>query len=245
MKLKAPETVMFSNTGLCPGCGHGLVRRIVAEVAEELDIEEKLLVAMDVACCSLNIDHWRFDSIMAAHGRTIPTACGVKRVRPDHVVMAYQGDGAAYSIGLAETMHAALRNENVVVLVVNNSVYGMTGGQMAPTSLPGQKTTSSRSGKDPEKWGMPFDIMKAYSGMDAALLARAELGSPAGILQAKVYLKKAFEKQMNGEGFCLVELLSPCPTNLNLPPVKAAERVRDEMTKYFPVGEYRRGGLVK
>ena len=139
MKLKAPETV-FSSAGFCPGCGHGLATRLIGEVSEELGIQEKMLAVVDVACCSFNIDYWRYDTIMAAHGRDIPTAVGVKHIRPANPVFAYLGDGAAYSIGMAETVHAALRNDNICVFVVNNSVFGMTGGQMAPTTLIGQKT---------------------------------------------------------------------------------------------------------
>ena len=143
MKLKAPETV-FSSAGFCPGCGHGLATRLIGEVSEELGIQEKMLAVVDVACCSFNIDYWRYDTIMAAHGRDIPTAVGVKHIRPANPVFAYLGDGAAYSIGMAETVHAALRNDNICVFVVNNSVFGMTGGQMAPTTLPHQKTATSR-----------------------------------------------------------------------------------------------------
>ena len=142
MKLKAPETV-FSSAGFCPGCGHGLATRLIGEVSEELGIQEKMLAVVDVACCSFNIDYWRYDTIMAAHGRDIPTAVGVKHIRPANPVFAYLGDGAAYSIGMAETIHAALRNDNICVFVVNNSVFGMTGGQMAPTTLPHQKTATS------------------------------------------------------------------------------------------------------
>ena len=208
MKLKAPETV-FSSAGFCPGCGHGLATRLIGEVSEELGIQEKMLAVVDVACCSFNIDYWRYDTIMAAHGRDIPTAVGVKHIRPENPVFAYLGDGAAYSIGMAETIHAALRNDNICVFVVNNSVFGMTGGQMAPTSLPG-----------------------------------GELVGPAGMNNCKKLIRKAFEHQLNGDGFSLVELLSPCPTNLNMPPVKAREHVHTEMTKYFPIGEYidKKGG---
>ena len=152
MKLKAPETV-FSSAGFCPGCGHGLATRLIGEVSEELGIQEKMLAVVDVACCSFNIDYWRYDTIMAAHGRDIPTAVGVKHIRPANPVFAYLGDGAAYSIGMAETVHAALRNDNICVFVVNNSVFGMTGGQMAPTTLPHQKTATSPKGKDPAKYG--------------------------------------------------------------------------------------------
>lgn len=243
MILKAPESIM-SSAGFCPGCGHGLASRLVGEVAEELGVQHKLVTVVDVACCSFNIDYWKFDTIMAAHGRDIPTAVGVKHIRPDSIVMAYMGDGAAYSIGMAETIHAALRNDNICVIVINNSVFGMTGGQMAPTSLPGEKTATSPHGKDPERYGTLSGV-ELLKNMDIAYLARGEMVGAAGMNKCKKYIKKAFEHQINGDGFSFVELLSPCPTNLNMPPVKAKQFVHEEMTKYFPVGEFiDKGGKI-
>ena len=239
MKLKAPDTIMFSQSSFCPGCGHGLAVRLIAEVMEEMGLEEKLLAIVDVACSSLTVEMWRFDSIMAAHGRPLPTAVGVKRTRPNNPVMAYIGDGAAYSIGMAETMHCSIRNDNIVAVVVNNSVYGMTGGQCAPTSLPGQKTTSTPKGKDCRKYGMPFDAAKVLAAFDIAYLARGALSDPGNIQKSKKMIRRAFEKHMGGEGFCLVELLSPCPTNLNMTPIASMERIRNEMIRYFPLGEFR------
>lgn len=236
MKLKAPESV-FSSASFCPGCGHGIAGRLIGEVAEELGIEHKLVTVVDVACCSFHIDYWKFDTIMAAHGRDLPTAVGVKHIRPECPVLAYMGDGAAYSIGMAETIHTALRNDNVCAFVINNSVFGMTGGQMAPTTLPGEKTATSPKGKDPSRYGTLSGV-ELVKHMDVAYVARAELVGAAGIIRAKKYIKKAMEHQLNGDGFCLVELLSPCPTNLNLPPVKAKDFVHNEMTKYFPLGEF-------
>ena len=162
---------------------------------------------------------------------------------PEAAVFAYLGDGAAYSIGMAETIHAALRNDNICVFVVNNSVFGMTGGQMAPTTLPHQKTATSPKGKDPAKYGT-LNVVDVLGKMDIAYLARGELVGPAGMNNCKKLIRKAFEHQLNGDGFSLVELLSPCPTNLNMPPVKAREHVHTEMTKYFPIGEYidKKGG---
>lgn len=238
MKLKAPETITFTRSGFCPGCGHGLAVRLIAEVVEEMGLSEKLLTVVDVACGSLNIDAWRFDTIMAAHGRPIVTAIGIKKVRKENPVMAYIGDGAAYSIGMAETMHAAIRNDNVVTIVINNSLYGMTGGQCAPTSLPAQKTTSTPYGKDPDKAGMPFNVVDAFSGIKIGYLARAAMCDVANINKAKQYIRKAFEKHMAGDGFCLVELLSACPTNLNMTPVDSMERIKKEMIPYFPIGEF-------
>lgn len=239
MKLRAPETVTFAQSGFCPGCGHGLAVRLIAEVMEEMGLSEKLLTVVDVACGSLNIDSWRFDTVMAAHGRPIATAVGIKKVRKDNPVLAYIGDGAAYSIGLAETMHSALRNDNVVTVVINNSLYGMTGGQCAPTSLPGQKTTSTPRGKDPQKAGMPFNVVDAFTGFDIAYLSRGALSDPANIQKSKTMIRKAFEKHMAGQGFSLVELLSPCPTNLNISPAASVERITNEMIPYFPLGEFK------
>ena len=216
MRLVAPETITFTQSGFCPGCGHGLAVRLIAEVMEEMGLSEKLLAIVDVACGSLNIDSWRFDTIMAAHGRPIATA-----------------------VGMAETMHTAIRNDNVVTIVINNSLYGMTGGQCAPTSLPGQITTSTPRGKDPKKAGMPFRVEQAFTGFDIAYLARGSMADAKGMMQSKKYIRKAFEKHMKGEGFCLVELLSPCPTNLNMTPVKSVERIKNEMIKYFPLGEFK------
>lgn len=236
MKLKAPESI-FSSASFCPGCGHGLASRILGECAEELGVQHDLVAVVDVACCSFNIDYWKFDTIMAAHGRDIPTAVGVKHIRPASTVVTYMGDGAAYAIGMAETIHAALRNDNVTVIVINNSVFGMTGGQMAPTTLPGERTATSPMGKDPSRYGTMSGV-ELLKHMDIAYLARGELVGSAGIIKAKKMVKKAMEHQLNGDGFSLVELLSPCPTNLNLPPVKAKDFVHNEMTKYFPLGEF-------
>ena len=243
MKLKAPECV-FSSANFCPGCGHGLASRLIGEVAEELGIVEKTIAVVDVACCSFHIDYWNFDTIMSAHGRDLPTAVGAKHIRPDCAVFAYLGDGAAYSIGMAETIHAALRNDNIVVIVINNSVFGMTGGQMAPTTLPGEKTATSPKGKDPSRYGT-LSGLELVKTMDVAFAARGELVGSAGIINAKKLIKKAFEHQLNGDGFSMVELLSPCPTNLNLSPVKTKEFVHNEMTKYFPIGVFVDKGGVK
>lgn len=240
MRLIAPKTVTFAQSGFCPGCGHGLAVRLIAEVSDEMKLNEKLITVVDVACGSLNINSWKFDTIMAAHGRPIPTAIGVKKVRNENPVLAYIGDGAAYSIGMAEMMHAGIRNDNIIVIVINNSLFGMTGGQCAPTSLPGQVTTSTPHGKDPAKWGMPFRIEHAFSGLNIAYLARGSLADAKGMTISKKYIKTAFEKHMNSEGLCLVELLSPCPTNLNMSPVECVKRIREEMETYFPLGEFKK-----
>ncbi len=239
MKVKAPAGITYTSSTFCPGCGHGLIVRLIAEVMEEMNLSDKLLVAIDVACCALAYESWRFDTVLSAHGRPVVTAIGIKKVRKKNPVLAYLGDGAAYSIGLAETMHAAIRNDNVVTIIANNTVYGMTGGQTAPTTLPGQRTTSSPHGRDPEKTGKPFRIEEALSGLDVAYLARGALTSPAEIQKTKKMVRKAFEKHMANEGFSLVEILSPCPTNLNLTPVKNMQRITEEVIPIFPLGEFK------
>ena len=236
MKLKAPETV-FSSAGFCPGCGHGLATRLIGEVSEELGIQEKMLAVVGVACCSFNIDYWRYDTIMAAHGRDIPTAVGVKHIRPENPVFAYLGDGAAYSIGMAETIHAALRNDNICVFVVNNSVFGMTGGQMAPTTLVGQKTTTSPYGRDEDWCGAPLKVSEMLAEVPCSYyIERVAVNNTPNIVKAKKAISKAFHYQMEGKGFTMVEVLSACPTNWGLSPIKAMEWLEENMIPYYPLG---------
>lgn len=238
MKLKVPDSLSSPGVSFCPGCAHGISDRIIAEAVEELGMREKFIPTVDVACGAWSMNIWDFDTVMCAHGRPMVVAAGIKRVRPDALVAAYLGDGAAYSIGTSETMHCALRNENIVAIVLNNGVFGMTGGQMAPTTLPGQKTASSPKGRDPKTQGSLFDVVKTIEHMDIAYLARAALDCPANITKAQRYIKKAFEKQMRGEGFCLIELLGACPTNWGLSPADACERIRTETLKYYELGEF-------
>ena len=238
MKCSVPNGVNTSaHIGWCPGCGHGIIARLVAEAAQALGIEDRIIMVEDVACGEFAQNVLQFNSIGAAHGRPIITAAGAKRVRPDAIVIAHPGDGSAYSIGMESTIHCALRNENILALVVNNSVFGMTGGQMSPTSLPNMKTTSSPHGRDVTKNGNIFDAMKVLSQLDIAYLARGSVESPAQVINTGKMIKKALEKQMNNEGFCLVEVLSPCPTNWNLTPQEALEFMK-EQEKYFQLGEF-------
>ena len=242
--FKAPDSLRNSDpTGFCPGCGHGIAGRLGFEVLDEMGLLEKSIFVDDVACDSLFMWSMDTDGIITAHGRAIATACGVKRVRQDNPVWAYVGDGATYSIGLQHTIWAAARNENITVVVLNNGVFVMTGGQMAPTTLIGQKTTSSPAGRSKERQGEPLDVTKLYTGMDIAYLARGSLDSVANINKTKSYLRKAFEKQMNHEGFSLVEILSPCPTNWGLSPHDAMMRIRNEVQKVYPIGEYIERGV--
>ncbi len=244
MKCKVPRGIdTKAHIGWCPGCGHGIIARLVAEAAEQLGIEDKIIMVEDVACGEFAQTVMHFNNIGAAHGRPIITAAGTKRARPDAIVIAHPGDGSAYSIGMESTIHCAMRNENILALVVNNSVFGMTGGQMSPTTLPGMKTTSSPKGRDLDRNGRPFDAMKVLSQMDIAYLARGSVDSPAQVIKTGKMIKKALEKQMNGEGFCLVEVLSPCPTNWNKTPADALKFMKEQQEAYFQLGEFvDRGG---
>lgn len=239
MNYIVPGRIAYtSGHGFCPGCGHGIAVRLIGEALRDLDAEEKTIAVVDVACCYLAFDNWQYDSIMAAHGRPVASAVGVKRVRKDCTVFAYLGDGAAYSIGLAETFHAAVRNENITVITVNNGVFGMTGGQMAPTTLDGQITSSTPRGRDPKKSGHPVHVEDMLGSLDIAYLARGALNSPANIRKAGQYIKKAFLNQRDGLGYSYVELISPCPTNWGLEPVEAARRIEEEVLKTYPTGEF-------
>lgn len=191
MSLKAPENLLKTDHSFCPGCGHGINSRVLAEAVEELGLsQEDVIHVSDVACGSLNWVPLSYDTIMAAHGRPVVVAAGAKRTRKDKMVFAYIGDGAAYSIGLAELMHCAIRDENITVIVVNNGVYGMTGGQMAPTTLVGQRTTTTKAGRDEDKSGKPFDVKDVLGNLDISYLARASLDSPGNINKAKDLLKR-------------------------------------------------------
>ena len=239
MEMRIPKGFdLDASTSWCPGCGHGIVMRILQEVLEELGVADKLIMVEDVACGHYDIALMKSNFLCCAHGRPIVAAAGVKRVRPDAIVVAHPGDGAAYSIGIESTIHCAARNENILALVINNSVYGMTGGQMSPASLPGQKTTSSPRGRNVELDGNPLDIMKTLSSFDIAYLARGSVSSVKNITKTKKMMKKAIQKQINGDGFCLLEVLSACPTNWNKSPVDALEFMKEAQEKYFQVGEF-------
>ena len=230
-------------SGFCPGCMHSTVIKLIGEVLDEMNLVDRAASVLGIGCCGLHMDYIAYDTTTAPHGRACAVATGMKRANPDTLVFTYQGDGDFASIGMAESIHAANRGENITVIFINNGIYGMTGGQMAPTTLPHQKTATSPKGKDPARYGT-LNVVDVLGKMDIAYLARGELVGPAGMNNCKKLIRKAFEHQLNGDGFCLVELLSPCPTNLNMPPVKAREHVHTEMTKYFPVGEYidKKGG---
>ena len=224
----------------CPGCGHGVVHKILAEVIDELGIREKTIGVFPVGCSVAGPSYFRIDSIIPPHGRPPAAATGIKRVQPDKIVFVYQGDGDLAAIGLAETVHTANRGENVTVIFINNAVYGMTGGQMAPTTLIGQKTTTSLQGRNPETEGYPIRVCELLSVLEKpAYLARVTVTSPKEVLKAKAAIKKALQYQIEGKGYSLVEVLSPCPINWKLSPRDAHQWLEKEMTTVFPLGTFR------
>lgn len=221
----------------CPGCDHGVAIRLVAELLDEFNLREKTIVTTSIGCSVTLYDFLDVDCIEAPHGRALASATGVKRARPDMFSLTYQGDGDFASIGLAESMHAALRGEKISTICINNTTYGMTGGQLGPTTLMGQKTATSPSGRNKEYYGYPIHIAEQIALCDGtAFCARVSLDSVPAIRKAKAAMKKAFEVQLNGLGFGFVEILSTCPTNWNMTPEQAHERVRNEMAKVYPLG---------
>lgn len=224
----------------CPGCTHGIVHRLVAEVIDELGIEGKTIGIAPVGCSVMAYNYFTCDMIEAAHGRAPAVATGVKRANPENIVFTYQGDGDLASIGMAETVHAAARNENITIVFINNAIYGMTGGQMAPTSLPGQVTQTSPYGRDVTACGYPVKVCELLSTLDGAeYVERVAVNNVKNIKNAKKAIKKAFENQVNNKGFSLVEVLSTCPTNWGLTPQKALQWVDEKMIPYYPLGVYK------
>jgi len=224
-------------THYCAGCGHGIAHRLVAEVVDELNIREKVIAVAPVGCAVVAYAYWDFDCSEAAHGRALAVATGIKRVRPDNIVFTYQGDGDLAAIGTGETIHAANRGENITVIFINNAIYGMTGGQMAPTTLLGQKTATSPEGRCVRLHGHPLKISEILKVLPAVkYIERTSLHSPQEVLKTKGAIKQAFQNQMNNVGFSLVEILSPCPTYWGLSPKEALDWIRDCMMKEFPLG---------
>ncbi|MEN6457639.1 MAG: thiamine pyrophosphate-dependent enzyme [Thermoguttaceae bacterium] len=227
-------------THYCPGCGHGIVHRLVAEAIEHYGIRERAVCVAPVGCSVLAYKYIDIDMSEAAHGRAPAVATGIKRARPDLFVMTYQGDGDLAAIGTAEIVHAANRGENISVIFVNNAVYGMTGGQMAPTTLLGQKTKTSPAGRSEKLEGPPIRVCEMLATLDGpSFVTRVTVNTPANVRKAKQAIITAFGRQLDGKGFSLVEVLSPCPTYWRLPPPKAAEAVESWMMKTFPLGLYK------
>ncbi len=232
-----PKSLTREKTIYCPGCGHGIAHRLIAEVVDELKIREKTIGVAPVGCAVLAYDYWNFDVTEAAHGRPPAVATGIKRVHPERIVFTYQGDGDIAAIGTAEIIHAANRGENIAVIFVNNGVYGMTKGQMAPTTLLDQKTTTTREGRNPQLDGYPIKVCELLVSLEGvSYLERVALDSVAHILKAKQAIKKAFRNQLEQKGFSLVEVLSSCPTNWGLTPQEALTWIKKKMIPFFPLG---------
>lgn len=239
--FKLPESlkkdIKFS---FCPGCDHGVAVRLVAEVLDELGVRDNAILTASIGCSVTLYDFMEVDSLEAPHGRALAEATGIKRARPEKFVFTYQGDGDFASIGLAESLHAALRGENISTICINNTTYGMTGGRLGPTTLLGQITTTSPTGRNADYYGYPIKIAEHVALCDGtAFSARVSLDSVANIRKAKHAIKKAFEAQIHGLGFGFVEILSTCPTNWKMSPEKAHERVRNEMMQVFKPGIYK------
>ena len=235
-----PESLRATYTHYCPGCHHGIGHRLVAELLDEMKLREDTVAVNSIGCSVLMYKYLDVDALEAAHGRAPATATGVKRARPDKFVFTYQGDGDLASIGMAEIMHAANRGERISVVFVNNTVYGMTGGQMAPTTLLGQKTTTCPGGRCLEREGSPIRMAEIIASLGGvAYAARGSLDSVKNIRAAKKMLRRAFEVQTRNEGFGFVELLSGCPTNWRMDPVTANKRIGAEMIPYFPLGVFK------
>lgn len=224
----------------CPGCTHGIVHRLVAEVIDEMDIYERSVGVAPVGCSVFIYNYMDIDMYQAAHGRAPAVATGIKRVLTDRLVFTYQGDGDAAAIGTGELVHAAARGEKITVIFINNAIYAMTGGQMAPTTLLGQKTTTTPLGRDKDMNGLPIRVCEMLAPLDgSAYLARVSVHNPKNILAAKKAIRKAFDAQMSGDGFTMVEVLSSCPTNWGLSPLEALKWIEEKMIPYYPLGEYK------
>jgi 2-oxoglutarate ferredoxin oxidoreductase subunit beta len=231
---------LFSKKHYCPGCTHGIVHRLVGEVLEELGVLGETIGVAPVGCAVLAYKYFNCDVHQAAHGRAPAVATGIRRVHPDKVVFTYQGDGDLASIGAAEIVHAAARGEKFTTIFINNAIYGMTGGQMAPTTLVGQKATTAPLGRDPKKVGMPMKVSEMLATLDGAkFVERCTVHNPAGVRKTKTAIKKAFEMQISGEGFGIVEILSTCPTNWGMTPVDSLKWLEDNMIPYYPLGNIR------
>jgi 2-oxoglutarate ferredoxin oxidoreductase subunit beta len=237
---KRPESMSDAVTHYCPGCTHGIAHRLISEVLDEMGLQEKTIGVAPVGCSVFAYRYFDVDFVEAAHGRAPAMATGIKRVLPQNTVFTYQGDGDLASIGMAEIMHAAARGENITVIFINNAIYGMTGGQMAPTTLPGMKTTSSPFGRDVELAGYPIRMAEILATMDGAgYIVRRSLHDPKHIRKAKKAIRLAFETQERGLGFSMVELLSSCPTNWKVTPNEALEFIANQMIPVFPLGDYK------
>ena len=238
--FQKPKAITDVPMHYCPGCTHGIIHRLVAEAIDELGVEGRTVGVASVGCSVMSYDYFGCDMVQAPHGRAPAVATGLKRAIPENVVFTYQGDGDLAAIGTAETVHAATRGENITVIFVNNAIYGMTGGQMAPTSLPGQVTQTTPYGRDVKTAGYPIRVCEMLATLNGVALAqRVTVDSVRHIAEAKKAIKKAFQNQIEGRGYSIVEVLSSCPTNWGLSPVEALEWLRSNMMPYYPLGVYK------
>lgn len=235
--FKHPKSLRNIPTHYCPGCGHGIAHRLVAEIVDELGIRERVIAVTPIGCAVIAYDYWDFDCAESAHGRALAVATAIKRLRPKNIVFTYQGDGDLAAIGTNETIHAANRGENLTVIFINNAIYGMTGGQMAPTTLLGQKTATTPDGRKAELEGWPLKISEMLALLPGVkYIERTSLHSPQEAIKTKKAIKQAFMNQINNVGFSLVEILSPCPTYLGMSSKESLDWIREAMLKEFPLG---------
>lgn len=235
-----PHALTDAPMHYCPGCTHGIVHRLVAQAMDELEIEGNTVGVASVGCSVMSYNYFGCDMVQAPHGRAPAVATGIKRARPDNMVFTYQGDGDLAAIGTAETIHAATRGENITVIFINNAIYGMTGGQMAPTSLPGQVTQTTPYGRDTASAGFPIRVCEMLSTLDGVALAqRVTVDSVKNVNAARKAIKKAFEYQKAGKGYTIVEVVSTCPTNWGLSPVESLTWMQENMLPYYPLGVYK------
>ncbi len=243
MAEKRIPGLLVENNKFCPGCGHGIINRVLAEVLEEMELADMAIGSLAVGCACLMIDTFGVDWVQAPHGRAAALATGIKRVRPENFVFTYQGDGDSLAIGFSETMYAAFRNENITAIIVNNGIFGMTGGQMAPTSLPEQRTTTSPRGRNTELTGQPLNIVNQMKDLPIGYLARGCVASPREIIRLKKYVKEAVNTQLRHGGYSLVEVLSPCPTNWKMDMKKALDHIQEDVKPFYPTGEFIKAGV--
>ena len=238
--FERPKSLADVPLHYCPGCTHGIIHRLVAEAIDELGIEGRTIGVAPVGCAVMAYDYFTCDMVEAAHGRAPAVATGHKRALPENIIFTYQGDGDLASIGMAETVHSATRNENITVIFVNNAIYGMTGGQMAPTSLPGQVTQTSPYGRDVKTAGFPIRVCELLATLDGPeYIERVAVNNVKNVKNAKKAILKAFKNQVEGKGFSLIEVVSSCPTNWGMTPTAALEWVENKMLPYYPLGVYK------
>lgn len=238
--FERPKSLADVPLHYCPGCTHGIIHRLVAEAIDKLGIEGRTIGVAPVGCAVMAYDYFTCDMVEAAHGRAPAVATGLKRALPENIIFTYQGDGDLASIGMAETVHSATRNENITVIFVNNAIYGMTGGQMAPTSLPGQVTQTSPYGRDVKTAGFPIRVCELLATLDGPeYIERVAVNNVKNVKNAKKAILKAFKNQVEGKGFSLIEVVSSCPTNWGMTPTAALEWVENKMLPYYPLGVYK------